>query len=299
MIKQPVALVGASALLLAACSAPNASTLTHPTRKASYPMYVTIPGTSPGTGSIFKIDAPETVDTPSVPEEIVSGLDFPAGIAVNRQGTIYYTERPTATTGRVMRLNAIGGTAELIADNLADPQGLATDRAGNLYVAETGTGTVSLVVNPGEPEALEPVVTGLVGPRSLSTDENDNLYVSETRAGTVAKLIPDGTRENIATGVSNPVDAGPGLVGSLFYLVGNTGQGDGRAVRVSPDGASETYLDHLINPKSQAWEDGTILYVAEGAPAFRVIKYSRVSNLRVEAASLSAEPHTIAFTPLD
>lgn len=299
MSKKPLVTLGASALLLAACSAPNASTLTHPTRKASYPMYVTLPGTAPGTGSIVKIDAPDAVDTPSAPKEIVAGLDFPAAIAVNRQGVIYFTERPTATTGRIMRLDSVGAEPELIADNLADPQGLATDRAGNLYVAETGSGTVSLVINPGEPEALEPVVTGLVGPRSLSTDENDNLYVSEPRAGTVAKLIPDGTRENIATGVSNPVDAGPGLVGSLFYLVGNTGQGDGIAVRVSPNGDSETYLDHLINPKSQAWEDGTILYVAEGSPAFRIIKYSRVSNLRVEAATLPSDPHTIAFTPLD
>jgi streptogramin lyase len=296
----------AVAFVLAGCSARNASTLTHPTRTASYPMYVTVPGTAPGTGSIFQIDAPELVDAPSTPVEIVSGLDFPAAVTVNRKGVIYYTERPTASTGRIMRLDAVGGTPIVVADNLADPQGLAADRAGNLYVAETGSGVVSLVVNPLEEfdplsteDALQEVATGLAGPRSLATDENDNLYVTETGAGAVTKLIPDGTEESIATGVSNPVSAGPGLVGSLFFIAGNTGLVDGRAVRVSQDGEKETYLDRLVNPKSQAWEDGTIMYVAQGAPAFNVIKFSRVSNLRTEAASLSGEPHTIVFTPLD
>jgi hypothetical protein len=270
-------------------------------------MYVTVPGTGPGTGSIFQIDAPELVDAPSTPVEIVSGLDFPAAVTVNRKGVIYYTERPTSATGRIMRLDAVGGTPIVIADNLADPQGLATDRAGNLYVAETGSGVVSLVVNPSvefDPaalpeEVLQEVATGLAGPRSLATDENDNLYVTESSAGTVTKLIPDGTEETIATGVNNPVSAGPGLVGSLFYIAGNTGLVDGTAVRVAQDGTEETYLSGLVNPRAQAWEDGTILYVAQGSPAFNVIKFSRVSNLTTVAASLTGEPHTIVFTPLD
>ena len=45
------------ALTVGACSSPNASTLTHPPRKASFPMYISIPGITVGQGSIVKIDA--------------------------------------------------------------------------------------------------------------------------------------------------------------------------------------------------------------------------------------------------
>lgn len=284
-----------SCLTAFGCSSPDASELTHPPRKASFPLYVTMPGNSAATGSLQRIDAPSGVDGRSTPVSILTGLNFPSAVAVNRDGEIYFTDRATPTTGRIVKFLGEGVQLEVVAENLSNPEGLAIDRSGKMYVSEAGAGRISLVNADG---TLTEVISGLSAPRSLATDENDNLYVAETGAGTVSRVIPDGTRTELATAVVNPLTTGPGLVGKLFYLSNGSGLGDGKSVQVSESG-SETYLDKLINPRSSAWEDARILYVAEGAPALRIIKFSRVTNVRTELAALDSNPHSIAFTPVD
>lgn len=284
------------ATCLLGCGGPDASNLTHPPRKSSFPLFVTIPGVAAGTGKLLKIDAPSGLDARSEPVTVLDNLQFPSAVAVARDGGIYITERPTPTTGRIVKYVGENVPLLTIADNLLNPEGLAFDRSGKMYVAEMSGGRISLV---NSDQTLTEVVSGLAGPRSLSTDENDNLYVAESSAGTVSRVIPDGTKKELANSLINPVMSGPGLVGNLFYLTNGNGLGDGRAVKVNEGGSSETYLDKLINPKSSAWEDATIMYVAEGAPAFRILKFSRVTKIRTEVASISGEPHSIAFTPVD
>lgn len=282
---------------VSACGGKDASTLTHPPRSASFPLYVTVPGKIAGEGALYQVPAPSQTDAASVPVALMTGLTFPAAVAVDRAGIVYYTERPTPTTGRIMKYLGEGVPAEEVVGGLMDPQGLVVDQTGKLYVAEYGANRISLVNQVDKILDPEPVSTDLLGPRSLAVDEADNLYVSEPAAGIVSKLIPDGSKETIAQDLANPLSVGPGLVGNVFYLVGNSGNADGLAVKVDSSGGQETYLENLINPKSFDWEDSTILYVAEGSPAYRIVKYSRVSNIRTETASLPGDPHTIAFTP--
>lgn len=282
---------------VSACGGKDASTLTHPPRSASFPLYVTIPGSVAGEGKLLQIPAPASIDAASEPVELVTGLNFPAAVAVDRSGTVFYTERATPSTGRIMKYMGEGVPSEEVVGGLADPQGLVVDQTGHLYVAETGANRISLVNEVDKILDPEPVSTDVLGPRSLSVDEQDNLYVTEAAGGLVSKLIPDGTKETIADSLINPLGVGPGLVGNVFFLVGNSGNADGVAVKVDDAGGKETYLEHLINPKSFDWEDSTIVYIAEGSPAYRVVKYSRVSNIRTETATLPGDPHTIAFTP--
>jgi len=290
-------LLGVVGFVASACSAPSASTLTHPPRLESFPLYVAVAGNAPGEGVIYEVPAPAELDAPSDPVAILSGLDFPAAIAVARDGTVYYTDRPGLTEGRIMQYAGEGVEPIEIARGLADPQGLALDRSGKMYVVETAAGRVSRVsLSSG---TIEAIADELVGPRSLTTDENDNLYVTETGRGTVVKLLPDGTRTQLASELRGPLVAGPGLVGSTFVLVGNGGGADGAVAKVGDGGSSEIYLDKLINPVALAWEDSTVLFVAEGAPARRIISYSRVTNLRVETCRFASDPTAIAFKPLN
>lgn len=291
-----VLLAGAACVMAVGCSSPDASDLTHPPRKSSFPLYVTLPGSAAGTGKLLRIDSPSGVDGRSDPVQILDGLSFPSAVAVNREGDVYIVDRPTPTNGRIVKFLGEGQDLEVIAENLLNPEGLAIDRSGKMYVAEMAGGRISLVNTDG---TLTEVISGLAAPRSLATDEKDNLYVAETSAGSVSRVIPDGTKIELANALQNPLMSGPGLVGKLFYLTNGSGLGDGKSVRVSESGAAETFVDKLINPRSSAWEDASILYVAEGAPALRIIKYSSVTNVRTELAALEGNPHSIAFTPVD
>lgn len=283
------------ACFMIGCSAPDASTLTHPKRLYAFPMYLTVPGNTANSGAIYKISDSE-LDGISEIETVIEGLAFPAGIAVETDGTIYYVERPTQSTGRIMKLASGGTVPEEVYSGLTNPEGVALDLSSRLYVSETSLNRVSRVDSP---ELLETITENLTGPTSIAADETDNLIISEPSASRVSKVIPDGSREDVLTDVDNPLYAGPGLVGNTFVLENSDGLGTGKAILVPDSGGSSNYLSNLINPKSFAWEDGTILYVAEGAPVFRIIKYSTVSSIRTKLATVPGEPHSIALTPLN
>ena len=115
--------LGAGVFVLAGCGGKDASTLTHPSRKLGFPMYASIPGLTAGSGAVYRIDAPGSTDATSTVTAIAQDLNFPSAVAVARDGTLYYAERPAAETGRVMRYLGPDQEPELVADNLADPQG--------------------------------------------------------------------------------------------------------------------------------------------------------------------------------
>ncbi len=290
-----ILLIGFLAGFLGGCGGkPDASTLTHPKRLYAFPMYITVPGTSAGTGAIFRVSDSD-VNAVSELETVLTGLDFPAGLTVDTDGTIFFTERPTLTTGKIMRLRSGEAAATEYATGLTTPEGITLDRASRLFVTERNLNRVSRVDSEG---VLETIYDSLTGPTAITSDKADNLIITEPAANRVSKVIPDGTREDLLTDVTNPLFAGP-AGRSTYVLSNNAGLGEGSALEVPEGGVNSSYLTNLINPKSFAWEDGTILYVAEGAPTNRIIKYSTVSAIRTELVSLSSEPHTIAFTPLD
>ncbi len=285
----------ALASLLGGCGAPDASTLTHPPRSASFPMYVTVPGTTLGTGAIYQIDAPASVDGLSSPTLFLSNLNFPSAVSVSKDGTVFFAERPTPSTGSISKVGATGVVVPIVT-NLNDPQGIAVDSIDRLYAVEAGNGTVSQIAIDG---TRTEIFSGLARPRALAVDAVDNLLVTEANAGTAVRIIPDGTRIDASQGLTYPIAFTPGLVGGLYCLDAGTGDGDGTVFSVEDDGSRTAYLSRLLNPKGMAWEDGTIVYIVEGAPEFRILKYSRVTKATTLVARLPAEPHSVAFTPID
>lgn len=152
-------------------------------------------------------------------------LYFPAGLALDIYGNIYFTE---GFTNRVRRVNTLGiittiaggGTIEgdgISATNvvLYEPYGIVVDGAGNLYIAESYRHRVRKV----DPLGIITTVAGINGsgssgdngpatlaklgsPTGLAIDGAGNLYICDASDNKVRRVTTDGIINTVAgTGV--------------------------------------------------------------------------------------------------
>jgi predicted membrane-bound mannosyltransferase/DNA-binding beta-propeller fold protein YncE len=130
----------------------------------------------------------------------------PAGLAVDREGTLYVAD---SGNYRIQKFDGDGhflgvlGTAGGNEGQFNEPWGVAVDSEGNIYVADTWNhriqkfdsslrflkawGTAFLEVGKRQPEPLE-----LFGPRSISVEADGNGWVTDTGNKRVLKFDSDG-----------------------------------------------------------------------------------------------------------
>ncbi|HYZ83087.1 MAG TPA: hypothetical protein VE621_01715 [Bryobacteraceae bacterium] len=105
-------------------------------------------------------------------------LNFPCGLALDRQGILYVADSANQRVRRVVGgiMNTVGelGTTGLNVLELATPTGLAIDKADNLYIAD-GRRTVTKVASSGTVTAIA------ISASDVAVDDLGALYV--TRLG--------------------------------------------------------------------------------------------------------------------
>ncbi|HUO05603.1 MAG TPA: hypothetical protein VMU16_10450 [Candidatus Binataceae bacterium] len=183
----------------------------------------------------------------------LTGLSFPAGVAVDTTGNVYVTNGATAGAGTVTiypanRWGNIQPTTTINGGltNLNLPQGIALDTAGNIYVVNNGNNTVTVYAPLGSlpaPNAnVAPILTisggntGLNNPAGIAVDPSGYIYVTNFVAGVSSLTIfppmgsPGNTYPNQTpvvaigapiTGLNNP--QGIALDSSQNIYVANNG----------------------------------------------------------------------------
>jgi putative cell wall-binding protein len=197
---------------------------------------------------------------------VASGLTSPRGVAVLGE-EVYVAE---ATADRVVRLGADGVPTPVLS-TLDGPTGLATDGT-RLFVAVTNAGRVDAWV-PGA-DAVAVVADSLAFPTGVAVDGGGALLVADTfnrrvlRNGTV--IAGGGTSTGTCTGdggpatstiLSPPTAVAADGVGNVYIA----DAGNGRVVRVAPDGVLTTIAVATF-PSSLALDTATgDLLVADSA----------------------------------
>jgi DNA-binding beta-propeller fold protein YncE len=123
-------------------------------------------------------------------------FDFPAGIAVDRNGNFLVSD---TNNGRIEKFSPTGTFLDIIgtkgsgAGQLGAPNGIAVDSAGNIYVADAGNHRVQKLAADGKliAEWKGPDV-GFYGPRRIAIGPDDSVYVLDQGRTRVVKLSPDG-----------------------------------------------------------------------------------------------------------
>lgn len=164
-------------------------------------------------GNLYIADSTEIrrVDTGTGIITAVVNANFPAGVAVDSSGNVFYSE---PNNGRVQKLDALTGITSTVAGGgqgqtgdggpatsatLSSPQQIWIDVAGDLYIADkdvgrvrrvdSATGIISTVLGrsiPFAPTGATPlsVVIGTSDfPVSVAIDNNGNMYVADNSPG--------------------------------------------------------------------------------------------------------------------
>lgn len=181
---------------------------------------------------------------------LITGLNFPTGLAVDGQGSLYVVVR---NDNKVSRYTESGGLLNSTLLTYATPSGIATDRLGHLFVARTDPGSVGEFTTSGQPVSV-PFATGLFNPDGVAYydgkvyaldgstiyiyntsgtllnsiaadvpwgicfDASGNMFVPRQGAGAIAEYTSSGTLINysLITGLHNPVYTG--FDGQYLYV---------------------------------------------------------------------------------
>jgi|GEM_PF-641641 len=145
---------------------------------------------------------------------LISGLNGPAGLAVDGAGNVYFAD--TLNNAIKKRTAATQVVTTLVSTGLSNPQGVAVDGSGNVYIADSGSNSIkkwiaaTQVVNTF-------VSTGLSNPQGVAVDGSGNVYIADTGSNTLKMWAAATQTVNtlVASGLASPsgvaVD-GPGNV---------------------------------------------------------------------------------------
>ncbi len=194
-------------------------------------------------------------------QAINAQLNFPAGMALDSAGTLYFAD---SANNRVRKVTSAGmittvagnGLAAYKGDNgnpinasLNNPTDVALDGGGNLYIADAGnsvvrkivlaTGVITTVAGGGmsSAEGVMAMTANLISPVAVAVDASGNLYIAERDFNKVAIVTNDG---------------------KINTFVGQASGFPGYA----PDG-SAAFGAPLRSPEGLAFDNGGNLYIAE------------------------------------
>lgn len=146
-------------------------------------------------------------------KEITSDLGIATGIAIDRRGDIYVGDR----SGTIYRVNELGETRPFASlEPSVSAYHLAFGPDGALYVAGPTVSSFDAILRVDAMGNVMKFYSGLGRPQGLAFDIEGNLYVAASLAGQrgVVRITPDGVRAEI-------VLAGASLVGLAFDEQGN------------------------------------------------------------------------------
>ena len=166
-------------------------------RGVLYFTQVPTPGVAGGRNGVFRLElASGAIET------LHLGEPEPTNIAIDREGTIYWTCK---SAGVILTQTEDGATSPLLT-GLEFPSGIAVDRNGNVYFTELPTpgvpgggnrvsvfdGSTKTVLHMGEPEPTDIVVS-----------RNGALYWTCKSAGVILAQV-DGVTTVLAAGLDHP-----------------------------------------------------------------------------------------------
>jgi sugar lactone lactonase YvrE len=139
------------------------------------------------------------------PEQILTGLQSPCGLAFDADDVCFVSE---AATGRIVKTSPEGRIVTF-AETGRSPAGIAFDDSGDLFVAETGRYHV-LLISPDEAikvYASQCKGRRFVGPRALTFSPTGNVLFTdsgEDSTGAVFRADLDGEVKLITGDLSHP-----------------------------------------------------------------------------------------------
>lgn len=217
----------------------------------------------------------------------------PSGLAEDKSGNIFVSDRGRSGRGRVIWKLDDKGTARIVAgtgrrgsalansqarnSDLGSPEGLCVDSAGRLYFADAYSHVVSRIELDGRltriagtgsrgynGDGMPATASRLNSPYGVDIDSQGNLYIADTENNRIRKVTNDGTIHTVAGTGEAGFDVGDGKAIKAIEVRLN------RPYGVAVDAEDRLYIadsyNHVIRRVNH---DGTINTVAGvGEPGY-------------------------------
>ena len=244
-----------------------------------------------------------------------AGLSFPAGVAVDGEGSVYVADRWNHRVRKIDRGGTIttlvgrgfqgyvgnGGPAAEAA--LANPMGVAVDSEGNVYVADTwnhrvrridDTGVITTLAGSGQDgdggDGRKASIASLGYPAAVAADPEGNLYVSSysfvTANRRVRMIDQEGLIEAFAGtgGVGYGGDRGPAVDAWLAYPMGVAADVEGNIYVADAHNARVRVVRPGLQVRIPLGESGdSVALVVASAGELRIGGEPAAVGTRVEA----------------
>ena len=148
-------------------------------------------------------------------------LNFPASVAVDAEGNLFFTEyfehriRRVDSSGTISTVAGIGvegfsgDGGPAVEAQLDTPTGVAVDADGNLFIADFSnrrirkvdpSGTITTLAGGGDAlgDGGPAIAAGIRNPTGVAVDADGNLYISVLSNSTIRRVDPSGTISTIA-----------------------------------------------------------------------------------------------------
>jgi len=168
----------------------------------------------------------------------ISGVDFPSGLAIDSNGTLYVAD---AGHSRILRLGSDSNSPAVSPLINLKPNGLAVDSVGNVYFAAHGT--VWRLAPASDTPSILPFskLNPSETPSGLAVDRVGNVYVADWVNNQILKLPAGSGTDTVLpfTGLSIPGGVAVDLAGNLYVL----DKGHGRLLKLAA-GSSTPAVTH-------------------------------------------------------
>jgi DNA-binding beta-propeller fold protein YncE len=155
------------------------------------------------------------VSATSVSTLVSSGLNAPAGVAVDGSGNVYIAD--TGNNAIKEWTPASNSVTTLVSSGLSNPYGVAVDGADNVYIADTGNNVIKEWTAANQSVSTL-VSSGLKFPYGVAVDGAGNVYIADTFNNAVKERIA--TSDTITTlsslGLFYPSGVAVGGAGNVY-----------------------------------------------------------------------------------
>jgi sugar lactone lactonase YvrE len=128
-----------------------------------------------------------------------TGLEGPAGVAVDSAGDVYVAD---SDTSQVLKISPSGVQSTVPATGIA-PLGVAVDSAGDIYIAD-GYNSRVVKITPAGVQSTVPT-SGLGIASAVAVDSSGDVFIADSSNNQVLKVTPAGVQSTLpATGLSSP-----------------------------------------------------------------------------------------------
>ena len=241
-----------------------------------------------GAGNIYIADTQNNAikkwssATQQVTTLVSSGLNLPAGVAVDWAGNVYIAD--TANNAVEEWSAATQQVSTLVSSGLNAPGSVAVDAAGNVYISDTSNNAVKQwSVATGQVTTL---ITGVTLPGQVAVDAAGNVYVAYYASSGSAieewKAATQQVTSPVSSGLSHPLGVAVDGFGNIY--ISDSGNNTVKEWNTAAQKLT-TLVTGLNNPNAVAVDGSGDVYIADtGNNAVRALVTGLINPTAISEA---------------